>query len=225
MIRFSLDPSSVRATRRLIAEYSRAVNQSKDDSIIDVGREAARQAAQKCPPFGLSEKTGDKFKKSIAKQVNRAVKNANVTGKQGDAAKVHDAARDGKGQVPRGLKEEGQFKRAPVEVADKERVIDKRQAAAGIVKGAWIHAGTLLGRKSAVVTGRKRLAVGRWITRHLSRGKASVVKLGMNTEVTLTNTVGWVQKLQSDSMLASAVRAAWNGKKKEMQKRLDQINR
>jgi hypothetical protein len=225
MISFRLDPASVRATRRLIADYSRAVNQTKDDSIIDIGREASRQAAQKVPPFGLSERTGDKFKKSIAKQVNRAVKNANVTGKTGDATKVHADARDGKGQVPRGLKEKGQYKREPVEVADRERVIDKRQAAAGIAKGAWIHAGILLGRKSMVVTGRKRLTVGRWILRHLSRGKASINRMGMNTEVTLVNTIAWIQKLQSDAMLASAVRAAWNGKKKEMQKRLDQINR
>ena len=225
MIRVQLDPASVRGTKRLIAEYSRAIRQSSEESIIDVGREASRQAAQKTPPFGLSERTGSKFKKSIAKQVNRAVKNANVTGKAGDAATVHTAARDGKGQVPRGLRDKGTFKRDPIDVADKERVIDKRQAAAGIVKGAWIHAGTLLGRKSVAVIGRRRLIVGQWILRHLSRGKASIARLGANTEVTLTNTVSWVQRVQSESMLASAVKAAWNGKKKEMQKRLDQINK
>lgn len=225
MIKLQLDPASVRATKRLIQEYSEAIRQGSADSVIDVGREAARQAAQKTPPFGLSEKTGEKFKKSIAKQVNRAVKNANVTGKAGDAATVHTAARDGKGQVPRALRDKGSFKREPVEIADKERVIDKRQAAAGIVKGAWIHAGTLLGRKSVAIIGRKRQTVGRWILRHLSRGKASVATMGINTEVTLTNTVSWVQRVQSESMLQSAVKAAWNGKKKEMQKRLDQINK
>jgi hypothetical protein len=209
----------------LIDQYSRAIQQSTEDSIIDVGREAARQAAQKCPPFGLTEKTGEKFKKSIAKQVNRAVKNANVTGKQGNAETVHTAARNSKGQVPKGIKDEGAFRRTPVEVGDKERLIDKRQAAAGIAKGAWIHAGSLLGRRSSTVTGRRRAVVGQWIMRHLSRGEASISRLGMNTEVKLTNKVVWIQRLQSDSMLASAVRAAWTGTMKEMQKRLDQINR
>jgi len=225
MIRVRLDPASVRATRRLIDQYSRAIQQSTEDSIIDVGREAARQAAQKCPPFGLTERTGEKFKKSIAKQVNRAVKNANVTGKQGNAETVYTAARNSKGQVPKGIKEEGAFRRTPVEVGDKERLIDKRQAAAGIAKGAWIHAGSLLGRRSSTVTGRRRAVVGRWIMRHLSRGEVSISRLGMNTEVKLTNKVAWIQRLQSDSMLASAVRAAWTGRMKEMQKRLDQINR
>jgi hypothetical protein len=102
-------------------------------------------------------------------------------------------------------------------------VIDKRQAAAGIAKGAWIHAGTLLGRKFAAVTGRKRLSVGRWILRHLSKGKASITRLGMNTEVTLTNTVAWIQTLQSEAMLNAAVRAAFRGRQREMQKQLDQI--
>jgi hypothetical protein len=223
MISFSLDPASVRETKRTIREFERKVGQKADESLVDIGREASRQAAQKVPPFGLSEKTGQKFKQSIAKQVNRAVTNANVTGKSGDAAKVHSEARDRKGQVPRELKVSGQYKREPVEVADKERVIDKRQAAAGIAKGAWIHAGTLLGRKFVTVTGRKRMAVGRWILRHLSKGKASIARLGMNTEVTLTNTVAWIQKLQSDAMLNAAVRAAFRGKQREMQKQLDQI--
>lgn len=223
MISFRLDPSSVRETQRLIREFDRKVGQTKDDSIIDIGREAARQAAQKVPPFGLSENIGTKFKRSIAKQVNRAVKNANVTGKAGDAAKVHQSARDNNGQVPRGLRDTGQYKREPIEVGDKERVIDQRQKAAGIVKGAWIHAGSLLGRKMAVVTGRRRQVVGKWIMRHLKRGKATITRMGMNTEVTLTNTVGWVQKLQTESMLNAAVRAAFRGKQKEMQRQLDQI--
>jgi hypothetical protein len=223
MISFSLDPASVRETKRILREYERKVGQTKDDSVIDIGREASRQAAQKVPPFGLSENIGNKFKKSIAKQVNRAVKNANVTGKAGDAAKVHAAARDGKGQVPRGLRDKGQYKREPVEIGDKERVIDKRQAAAGIAKGAWIHAGTLLGRKTAAVTGRRRQAVGQWIMRHLKRGQATITRMGMNTTVTLTNTVSWVQKLQSEAMINAAVRAAFRGKQKEMQRQLDQI--
>jgi hypothetical protein len=223
MISFSLDPSSVRETKRILREYERKVGQTSDESLVDIGREAARQAAQKVPPFGLSENIGNKFKKSIAKQVNRAVKNANVTGKAGDAAKVHASARDSKGQVPKGLRDTGGFKREPVEVADKERVIDQRQKAAGIVKGAWIHAGTLLGRKMQVVTGRKRQAVGKWIMRHLKRGQATVSRMGMNTTVTLTNTVAWVQRLQSEAMLNAAVRAAFRGKQKEMQRQLDQI--
>lgn len=223
MISFSLDRASVRETKRIIREYERKVGQTADESLVDIGREAARQAAQKCPPFGLSDKIGEKFKKSIAKQVNRAVKNANVTGKAGDAAKVHANARDNKGQVPRGLRDEGQFKRKPIEVGDKERVIDKRQEAAGSVKGAWIHAGTLLGRKTASVVGRKRQAVGRWIMRHLKRGQATIDRLGMNTTITLTNTVAWVHKLQSEAMINAAVRAAFKGKQKEMQRQLDQI--
>lgn len=223
MIRFSLDPASVRETKRIIREYEQKVGQSAADSVIDIGREAARQAAQKCPPFGLSENIGNRFKQSIAKQVQRAVSHANVTGKQGDAARVHAGARDRKGQVPKGIRTEGQFKRNPVEVSDKERLIDQKQAAAGIVKGAWIHAGTMLGRKAESIIGRKRVAVGRWILRHLKRGKASISKMGINTEVALTNTVAWVRNLQSDSMLNSAVNAAFRARKKEMQKRLDKL--
>ena len=173
MISFSLDRASVRETKRIIREYERKVGQTANESIVDIGREAARQAAQKCPPFGLSDKIGEKFKKSIAKQVNRAVKNANVTGKSGGAAKVHANSRDSKGQVPRGLRDKGQFKRQPVDIGDKERVIAQRQKAAGILKGAWIHAGTLLGRKVAAINGRRRHATRRRSTRSTSSWRLS----------------------------------------------------
>lgn len=223
MIRFSLDPASVRETKRIIREYEQKVGQSAADSVIDIGREGARQAAQKCPPFGLSENIGNRFKLSIAKQIQRAVTNANVTGRQGSASQVHQAARNRKGQVHRELETEGQFKRAPIPIRDKERLIDQKQAAAGIVKGAWIHAGTLLGRKAESVIGRKRVPIGQWIMRHLKRGKATVSKMGINTEVTLTNTVAWASNLQSESMLNSAVNAAFRARKREMQKRIENL--
>jgi hypothetical protein len=223
MISFSLDPASVRDTKRILRAYERKTGQTIEESVIDIGREASRQAAQKCPPFGLTDRTGDRFKKSIAKQVNRAVKAGNVAGRPGDANRVHQSLRDSKGQVPRNLKTTGQYKRDPIKISEKEALIDKKQAAAGIVKGAWIHAGTQLGRKFAAVTGRKRVVVGAWIRRHLSRGKGSVTRHGINTEVTLVNTVSWVQRVQSESMLRSAVNAAFKGVQREMQKALDKI--
>jgi len=223
MIRVSLDRSSLAATRRLIREYERKVGRSAGDSVIAIAREASRQAAQKCPPFGLTEKTGDKFKGSIAKQVSRAVRHANVTGLQGNAATVHAAKRNNRGQVPKGIKDEGAFRRAPIAVGDRERLIREKQAAAGIVKGAWIHAGSLLGRVTSPIAGRRRAIVGRWILRHLSRGKAAVARRGINTVVTLTNTVRWVGAIQSQSMLNSATKAAFKGVEREMQRVLDAI--
>lgn len=223
MIRVSLDRASLAATRRLIREYERKVGRSAGDSVIAIAREASRQAAQKCPPFGLTEKTGDKFKGSIAKQVSRAVRHANVTGLQGNAATVHAAKRNNRGQVPKGIKDEGGFRRAPIAVGDRERLIREKQAAAGIVKGAWIHAGSLLGRVTSPIAGRRRAIVGRWILRHLSRGKAAVARRGMNTVVTLTNTVRWVGTIQTQGMLNSATKAAFKGVEKEMQRVLDSI--
>ena len=223
MIRVSLDRNSLAATRRLIREYERKVGRSAGDSIIAIAREASRQAAQKCPPFGLTEKTGDKFKGSIAKQVSRAVRHANVTGLQGNAASVHAAKRNNRGQVPKGIRDEGGFRRDPIAVGDRERLIREKQAAAGIVKGAWIHAGSLLGRVTSPIAGRRRAIVGRWILRHLSRGKAEVARRGMNTVVELTNTVRWASSIQTQAMLNSATKAAFKGVEKEMQRVLDAI--
>jgi hypothetical protein len=223
MIRISIDRSSMAATRRLIREYERKVGREAGDSVIAIAREASRQAAQKCPPFGLTQKTGDKFQKSIAKQVARAVRNAEVTGQQGAAAAIHASKRDSKGRVPKGLKTDGNLRRAPVAVRDRESHIDKKQANAGMVKGAWIHAGHLLGRVTSPIAGRRRAIVGRWILRHMSNGKAEINRRGINTVVTLTNTIRWASKVQTQSMLKSAVNAAFKGVEKEMQRVLDAI--
>lgn len=223
MIRVSLDRSSLAATRRLIREYERKVGRSCGDSVIAIAREASRQLAQKTPPFGLTEKTGDKFKLGIAKQVSRAMKNANVTGKQGTAATVHESARNNKGQVPKGLKTDGRFQRRPIPIGDKQRLIAKKWQAAGIAKGAWIHAGHLLGRVTSPIAGRRRAIVGRWIMRHMSRGKATIVRRGINTVVTITNTVKWINNLQSQSIINSATKAAFKGVEKEMQRVIDSI--
>ena len=224
MIRADISAASRREFATLLRTLERRTGHVVSDSIIDIGREASRQLAQKVPPFGLNQRTGEKFQKSIAKQVNRAVSNAQVTGAAGDAAKVHAERRDSKGQVPKGLVDRGQLQRAPIEIRDRERHIDKKQAAAGIVKGAWIHAGTQLPRATQVVIGRPRVQVGRWIMRHLSKGQATFRRAGISTEITLTNTVPWVQRVQSNSLVQSAVRAAVKGVTKDIQRRIDQIN-
>jgi hypothetical protein len=126
-----------------------------------LGKGCAKELASLVPPYGVSAKQGAAFQKSIAKQIDRAIRAANVAGTQGAAGFVHAQVRR-KGQVPKGLKTQGQYKREPIPIKDKVDLLRKKQAAAGTAKGAWVAAGD-------AIDGKKMRGVAKWIRRTLRK--------------------------------------------------------
>lgn len=216
MIHIEMDKRALRQFRGTVDKWGRKTGKGIEEGVIELASASGRQLAQKLPPFGLSAAIGQKFQGSIGKQVNRAVSAGNVAGKSGSAAQIHTGFRDSKGQVPKGLKDRGQFHREPVPVGEKERLIDKKQAAAGIAKGAWVHAVETMGKKLS--------GIARWIRRHASRGQSTIRRKGFSTEVTLTNTVPWVQNVQTPAMVKSALQTAYRNTIKRMQRILDKAS-
>jgi len=199
MIRFSMDQSSVRGFRGRLVQFSRLTGKSIQEAMDLLGKGCARELASLVPPYGVSAKQGHAFQKSIAKQIERAIRAANVAGTQGAAGFVHEQVRR-KGQVPKGLKTRGQYKREPIPIKDKVDLLRKKQAAAGTAKGAWIAAGE-------AIDGKKMRGISKWIRRHaMNNGDASVKAQGIGTEITLTNRLPYINGLQPPTVIDIALK-------------------
>jgi hypothetical protein len=203
MIRLSIDQGDLRRFRQRLQDFVEEAGRTESEAIQLLAKACGKELAITVPPFGLSAAVGKKFQASIAKQVNRAINAGNVAGTPGIAAAVHASKRNSKGQVPRGLKDRGQFKRDPISVREKEDLIDRKQNAAGVAKGAWIAAAEKL-------NGKKISGVGKWVRRHADKnGKASIKVASGGTEVSLTNEVPFMQGLQKQSYIDTALKRGY----------------
>jgi hypothetical protein len=167
-----------------------------------LGKGCAKELASLVPPYGVSAKQGAAFQKSIAKQIDRAIRAANVAGTQGAAGFVHAQVRR-KGQVPKGLKTQGQYKREPIPIKDKVDLLRKKQAAAGTAKGAWVAAGD-------AIDGKKMRGVAKWIRRHAQKnGAASIKSEGIGSTILLTNNLPYINGLQPQSVIDLALKRGY----------------
>jgi hypothetical protein len=203
MIKAHLDPQSVRMFKSRLQDYVEEAGKTYQEGIEQLGKACAKELAITVPPFGLSAKVGEKYKLSIAKQVNRAVSAANVQGVQGDASQVHKKFRNRRGQVPKDLVSRGQYKREPVSVRDKETQVRRKMDEAGTAKGAWIAAGEKINSK-------KIGGVGKWVRRHATRNGSAKVKIkGMGSEIAMTNSISYVQNLQKTGYVEKALKRGY----------------
>lgn len=215
MISITIDPSSRRIFRRIVKDFEKKTGRKVEDSVVELTRSSAKQLAHRVPPFGLNAQVGKKFEGSIAKQVDRAIKAGNVGVVSGaTAAQMHASARDNKGQVPKGLRTRGKRVKNPISVREKEALIDRKQAAAGSAKGAWIAAGNSL-------SGKRISGVARWVSRHLLHGSSKILRRGISTEASITNELPYIQRLQSGPMIKAALQIAYRNTLRQMQRILD----
>lgn len=217
MISISIDPSSRREQMRLLRDFEKKAGRAVEDSVVELGRSAGRQLAHKVPPWGLNAQVGKKFEGSVAKQVNRAVRAANVGAVSGsNAEQAHKAARDSKGQVPRLLRTTGKRVRNQIGVRDKEVLVDRKQEAAGTAKGAWITAAVSL-------NGKPLAGIARWISRHRKSGRSRLMRRGISTEAEITNELPYIQRLQTPAMIKSALKQAYQNTFRAMKRLIEKL--
>ena len=202
MIKFSMDQSSVRGFRNRLSEFSKGTGKTIQEAMNLLGKGCAKELASLVPPYGVTGKHGASFQKSIAKQIDRAIRHANVSGIEGSAGFVHSQVRR-KGQVPKGLKTKGQYKRAPIPIKDKVDLLRKKQEAAGTAKGAWIAAGDR-------IDGKKIRGIAKWIRRHANRnGFASIKSEGIGSTILLTNQLPYINGLQPQTVIDTALKRGY----------------
>lgn len=214
-VRIEIDKATRQKMEKVFADLIKTTGKTAEEGVGMIAKSAARRLIHTVQPYGVNQAVGEKYKKSIAKQVSRAVRNANVIGIDGDASTVHRRARDRKGQVPKSLKTDGQFKRRPIETEDREAQIRKAQAKAGRAKGAWLEAANGIGGKTS--------GIARWISDHATGGYGSCRKTGegMKHKITLENRTPYLSKIQTDRDVAQATVTGMKNAFKQMQKIID----
>ena len=195
-----IDKKSQRQAERILEDFAKRAGIHVDDVINGMARSSAKNMAISVQPFGLKATTGKKFAGSIAKQVSRAIRNANVTGRGGSAEDVHKSVRDSRGRVSRDLETSGQYKRKPVDFSERDALIKKQIGKSGRAKGAWIEAGDK-------VTGKKTTGVASWISRHRKEGYGDARKSGdgINYAVEISNKTPYIRKFQPQEMIDQSV--------------------
>jgi hypothetical protein len=215
-VKMKLDDESVKKFTRTLETFTKQTGKSFEDGIDMLAVSTGKRLISTVKPYGLNKQVGDKYMLSIAKQVNRAIRHGNVEGQQGSASEIHSRNRNKRGQVSKGLNVDGQFKRKPVEISDRESQIDRKQAMAGIAKGAWYEAVNKVSDKK--VTG-----VATWITKHDNKGNGICEKIGngLKRRITLTNKVPYIRNIQSDSEIEKSIKTGYNNFLKQLQVVID----
>jgi len=218
----TVDPNELRDFEERMAEYGRIIQKTHSEAMVELGKSVARQLAHRTQPLGLSAAVGKKYQASIRKQVERSLKNANITAGSGPVQVEHGSRRDGRGRVPKGLPIGGQFKRYPFEIEERNEWGRRKAENAGMLKAAWIASGEALG-------GPKMSRVAKWIGKHVGKmeGKAKVFVGGIfkHHEIWLTNSVAYAGRALRKGDMQRAVDEAFRRTLLNLKIRINYIER
>jgi hypothetical protein len=209
MIRIQMDPVSERGVKVRMNQYRKLLGKTKKEITIELGKACSKEIAMRIQPYGLSAKVGEKFEGSIAKQVNRATRNAELAPAAGTAKQAHKSRRNQKGQVPKSLPIRGRKRRSPFFPEGVTEIILEKKENAGMAKGAWIAAAETLGGKIS--------GIPKWIRRHASANGSSKISASASTStVAITNELNYAEHSINDQRLRAALKTAYKKQWKRM---------
>jgi hypothetical protein len=192
MIRISISPKQRRILDAEMKAFAKRSGVAVGEVVAIVGQSCAKELARKVQPWGLSKAVGQKFEKSIAKQIQKAARYAEQTAIQGDLASVHKNLRV-HGAILVKPSKQFQPKRKLFPKAERDTLADKKMARAGLAKAGWIAAGESISSpllKTAKGIARKIKGIAPWIRRHAKASEGSSVFKktgGLSSTIFLTN--------------------------------------
>lgn len=179
----------VDSTKALLRLYEKHVGKGVADGVKDMAMSSARSLAMRIQPYGLSQKVGNGFEKSIARQVDFAAY-AVRTGQAFGATSLeegHDKLRRN-GRIK--LRRIRQAKVVnPIPQGEVEQFKRKKVAMAGRAKGGWGDCVIKLGGKLS--------GFGGWIKRHVKGGWGEVSGVGTDV-ITMVNLTPYLTGPQKD---------------------------
>jgi hypothetical protein len=219
-VKINVDQVTRKKFDQELTNFTKKLGKTFEDGLDQLAENVGKKLIHSVQPYGTNAKVGQKFEMSIAKQVSRAIRHANVAGQDGTAPVVHKENRNSKGQVPKGLRVEGKFNRKPIEISDRNALIAKKMASAGIAKGAWFAA-------TNQISGKKIGGVAKWITRHENKGLGSCDKTGndLKRRIRLTNSAPYIESVQSVDDVEKAIKTSYKQFIKYIQITLAKMNK
>jgi len=197
MIRIEIDGNGF---KRAIKRYADKKHASGESVIMELAAECSKGLASRVQPWGLKVAKMKKFQGSIRKQASRAVKNANVVGNAATAAQAHSSRRNNQGQVPTGLRTQGQYKQKPISIQDRIDHGNRKAKVAGAAKGGWLDCA----RKCF-----QRVKFPAFFRQLLNHGSFRKTGKGLNTTVFITNELDYIQKTMKPIDVATGVKQGY----------------
>lgn len=179
---------------KTLLDFSAHVNRSVEEGIKDIARSSARRLIHTVRPYGTKESVGTLFKKNIAAEIEYVfhATNAGELPESANMKSAHEAQRrKGNVRILRVRSQSGYRQR--ISISDREAYIHRKQANAGIAKGAWLEAANKIG-------GPKISKIGKWISRHANGGKGKVTESGkgLKFSVEMQNNVSYIEDIQTE---------------------------
>lgn len=216
MITVRVTQASAARFKANLKAYEKRAGKSREETIKELSKAAAKQLASKVQPYGLNARVGKKFQESIKNQVWRAVRNAQIAGDASGVSSAHTKRRNSRGQVPKGLQSTGaKYAMKPYSVSDVESVATRKSEKAGTLKSGWISAGEKLSNSN--ISG-----VAKWISKHSGiYGDGKIRKTFNDVIGLLTNNIDYIRSAQSMTEINSALKTAYNGYGRKMMRELE----
>tara|TARA_R110000868_G_scaffold234956_1_gene488638 strand:- start:88 stop:768 length:681 start_codon:yes stop_codon:yes gene_type:complete len=220
--KIEIDSATQRKMEEVLRNFAAATGKTIEDGINEIARGGAKQMAMKVQPYGITGKAKQILHGAVAKQAHRAISNANVQGIQGTAASVHIKARVRRGRVPKDLTTQGQYKRSPIPLSERNSHVDNQVKKIGRAKAAWIEAGEK-------VDGTK-ITVQKWLRNHVGSGYGAARKKGkgMGYTVELENSTPYIRTIQftedTAAAMATALKNGFNRLQTIIDKEIEKVN-
>jgi len=212
MIKLEIDRQSAAAFKRELDAYQKKKGVVAKDAIRELAGEVALGLASRVQPWGMSVAKQRKFALSIAKQVGRAVKNANISQGSDDARSAHKKRRNTKGQVPKELNTAGQYKRQPISKQERDQLARRKMSSSGQAKASWAGAG---------LKAFPSLKVAGFFKRLVKACSATVSGNGMNTTVVISNELDYIERTMPQSAIQSGIQIGYRKMFRKLKNRIE----
>jgi hypothetical protein len=195
-----IDQESRRKMEKTLLDFSKMVNRSVEEGIKDIARSSVRRLIHTVRPYGTKENIGTLFKKNIAAEIEYVFFGTNHgwLPKASSMKGAHEAQRRNGNVKMRRIRSGGRYEEL-ISIGEREAYIHRKQANAGIAKGAWLEAGNDIG-------GPKVSKMGKWISRHATKGNGKAIPSGdgLNFNIELQNNVPYIDDIQTEYDLEKA---------------------
>jgi len=197
-----MDAATIAKFERTLAEFAEATGKTVEDGMKRIAKASCKRLASTVHPYGLKGGKLEKFKESVATQVDRAWFGTNLgafpaTNNMRDA---HYGARRN-GVVPKRLfrKEKGKPWLDLIPASDRDTYKKIAVEKVGRAKAAWVKIANDLGKP-------KMSGLDSTITRHLqgARGSYTISGTGIQTSIKISNDVTYIKKIQFTEDIAKA---------------------
>lgn len=180
--------------KRVLTQYGKAVGKEAEEVIEDIAVSGARYLANNTNPFGLSGKTKEALYKAVYKDVLKVyVQSTKPT--QEDDGSYMEQFRNRNGRIPKNI-DKPMF----ISPTNMQEIMRVKTANVGNAKEGWFD---------AIKNLKNQKRIPAWLKKPIDLGSANKKGDGIKTEIALTNSCKYINKLISPAEVQKSLGLAY----------------